>query len=53
MEGVENPTEVVGKGKGKAPQAMEESAEEDSSDESGAEDQVRLNPKGRLQAQTD
>lgn len=39
MEGVEEAT--VDKGKGKAPQApIEESAAEDSSDESGAEDQV-------------
>lgn len=43
MEGVEAPTGAVDKGKGKAPQVpqgMEESGEEDSSDESGAEEQV-------------
>lgn len=45
MEGVENPTGVADKGKGKAPapDAMEESGEDESSEESGAEDQVRSN----------
>ncbi|KAF2734041.1 hypothetical protein EJ04DRAFT_524027 [Polyplosphaeria fusca] len=40
MEDVETnaPTGVVDKGKGKAPEAMEESAEDDSSDESGPEE---------------
>ncbi|PSN68469.1 hypothetical protein BS50DRAFT_573377 [Corynespora cassiicola Philippines] len=41
MEGVENPAPVdKGKGKAVAPDAMEESGDEDSSDESGAEDTV-------------
>lgn len=47
MEGVEDPTSVVDKGKGKAPQApdaMEESGDDDSSDESGPEDQVSRLP---------
>ena len=41
MEGVQDPTSE-GKGKGKAPQAdtVEESMDDDSSDESGAEEQV-------------
>lgn len=38
VEGAQNPAD---KGKGKAP-AVEESMDEDSSDESGGEDQVRL-----------
>lgn len=43
MEGVENPAPVdKGKGKAVAPDAMEESGDDDSSDESGAEDTVRL-----------
>jgi hypothetical protein len=42
MEGVQDPA-VENKGKGKAPEAdtMEESMDDDSSDESGVEDQVR------------
>ena len=40
MEDVEQPTSTVDKGKGKAPDVVEESAEDDSSDESGMEDQV-------------
>lgn len=40
MEGVEAPAQVADKGKGKAPEAMEESADDDSSDESGDEAQV-------------
>jgi hypothetical protein len=41
MEGVQDPA-AEAKGKGKAPQtdAMEESMDDDSSDESGVEDQV-------------
>lgn len=40
MEGVEEP---INKGKGKAPEPqVEESANDDSSDESDVEDQVRL-----------
>lgn len=39
MEGVQDPT-TESKGKGKAPEAVEESMDDDSSDESGAEDQV-------------
>lgn len=41
MEGVQDPT-TENKGKGKAPEdnAMEESMDDDSSDESGAEEQV-------------
>lgn len=43
MEGVQDPT-IESKGKGKAQEgdAMEESNDDDSSDESGAEDQVRF-----------
>jgi hypothetical protein len=42
MEGVQDPA-TESKGKGKAPQdTVEESMEEDSSDESGVEDQVRV-----------
>lgn len=45
MEGVDSPAQVADKGKGKAPE-MEEDNEDDSSDESGVEDQVRLhNPR--------
>lgn len=40
MEGVENPAQVADKGKGKAPEAVEESADDDSSDESGNEAEV-------------
>jgi hypothetical protein len=40
MEGVDSPAGAVEKGKAKATDAMEESADDDSSDESGAEDQV-------------
>ncbi|KAJ4287550.1 Histone H2A.Z-specific chaperone CHZ1 [Kalmusia sp. IMI 367209] len=39
MEGVENPTQVADKGKGKVPE-LEDSADDDSSDESGVEDQA-------------
>jgi hypothetical protein len=42
MEGVENPAQVADKGKGKAAEAMEESADDDSSDESGNEAEVRF-----------
>lgn len=42
MEGVQDPsTESKGKGKATNPDAMEESMDDDSSDESGVEDQVR------------
>lgn len=41
MEDVQDSAADV-KGKGKAPQAAEESMDDDSSDESGAEDQVRI-----------
>lgn len=42
MEGVQDPTtDVKGKGKAQEGDAMEESMDDDSSDESGAEDQVR------------
>jgi hypothetical protein len=40
MEGVDQP--VADKGKGKATDVPEESAEEESSDESGAEGEVRV-----------
>lgn len=43
MEGVEQPA-VADKGKGKATDTVEESAEEESSDESGAEGEVRCQP---------
>jgi hypothetical protein len=51
MEGVQDPA-TEGKGKGKAPEAdtMEESMDDDSSDESGVEDQVR-SPCKALQAE--
>ena len=43
MEGVQDPaTDVKGKGKAQEGEAMEESMDDDSSDESGAEDQVCL-----------
>lgn len=42
MEGVEAPAQVADKGKGKATDTMEESADDDSSDESGDEAQVRF-----------
>lgn len=43
MEGVQDPaTDVKGKGKAQEGEAMEESMDDDSSDESGAEDQVRF-----------
>lgn len=42
MEGVEAPAQVADKGKGKATDTMEESADDNSSDESGDEAQVRL-----------
>lgn len=42
MEGVQDPTtDVKGKGKAQEGEVMEESMDDDSSDESGAEDQVR------------
>lgn len=41
MEGVQDPTNE-GKGKGKAPDAVEESMDDDSSDESGVEDHVSI-----------
>lgn len=56
MEGVQDPaTEGKGKGKGKAPEAetMEESMDDDSSDESAAEEQVcslRKTPRFKAQA---
>ncbi|KAF1943350.1 hypothetical protein EJ02DRAFT_453457 [Clathrospora elynae] len=41
MEGVQNPaTDVKGKGKAQESEAMEESNDDDSSDESGVEDQA-------------
>ena len=40
MEGVEAPAQVADKGKGKATDTIEESADDDSSDESGDETQV-------------
>lgn len=52
MEGVENPTQTADKGKGKAPEAMEESADDDSSDESANEAEVRFPSACRLLAQT-
>lgn len=42
MEGVESPAQIADKGKGKATEAVEESAEDDSSDESGNEAEVCL-----------
>jgi hypothetical protein len=43
MEGVQDPaTDVKGKGKAQEGENMEESMDDDSSDESGAEEQVRL-----------
>jgi hypothetical protein len=42
MEGVEQPA-VADKGKGKATETVEESADDDSSDESGPEGEVRCN----------
>ena len=47
MEGVEAPAQVADKGKGKATEAMEESADDDSSDESGDEVQVCLSTYAR------
>ncbi|KAF2710909.1 hypothetical protein K504DRAFT_489885 [Pleomassaria siparia CBS 279.74] len=44
MEDMEHPTGVADKGKGKAANTVEESAEEDSSDESGAEDHAVAEP---------
>ncbi|OAL01587.1 hypothetical protein IQ06DRAFT_218614 [Phaeosphaeriaceae sp. SRC1lsM3a] len=45
MEGVQDPsTESKGKGKATNPDAMEESMDDDSSDESGVEDQVLEEP---------
>lgn len=45
MGGIEESNAAtLDKGKGKAPQAMEESADDDSSDESGPEAEVRLAP---------
>jgi hypothetical protein len=42
MEGVQDPaTDVKGKGKAQEGETVEESMDDDSSDESGAEDQVR------------
>lgn len=41
MEGVQNPADVKGKGKAQEGETMEESMDDDSSDESGVEDQVR------------
>ena len=43
MEGVQEPTtDVKGKGKAQEGETVEESMDDDSSDESGVEDQVRL-----------
>jgi hypothetical protein len=43
MEGVQDPaTDVKGKGKAQEGETVEESMDDDSSDESGVEDQVRL-----------
>jgi hypothetical protein len=50
MEGVDQP--IADKGKGKAADVPEESAEEESSDESGAEGEVRANCILQPQAQT-
>jgi len=50
MEGVDQP--VADKGKGKATEVPEESAEEESSDESGAEGEVRANSTLQSPAQT-
>ncbi|KAK3216604.1 hypothetical protein GRF29_1g382401 [Pseudopithomyces chartarum] len=44
MEGVEAPAQVADKGKGKATDTMEESADDDSSDESGDEAQAVEEP---------
>ncbi|KAF2796443.1 hypothetical protein K505DRAFT_323320 [Melanomma pulvis-pyrius CBS 109.77] len=44
MEDVEHPAGAVDKGKGKAPDAMEESADDDSSDDSGVEDHPAAEP---------
>lgn len=44
MEDVEHPAGAVDKGKGKAQDTMEESAEDDSSDDSGVEDHVCFLP---------
>ena len=54
MEGVQDPaTDVKGKGKAQEGEAMEESMDDDSSDEAGAEDQVRyLRSPLQLSAQT-
>ncbi|KAF7448089.1 hypothetical protein A1F99_074530 [Pyrenophora tritici-repentis] len=41
MEGVQNPADVKGKGKAQEGETIEESMDDDSSDESGVEDQVR------------
>jgi len=40
MEGVQNPADVKGKGKAQEGETMEESMDDDSSDESGVEDQA-------------
>lgn len=53
MEGVQDPTtDVKGKGKAQEGDTVEESMDDDSSDESGVEDHVRLSSRCQLQLDT-
>ncbi|KAL5381667.1 hypothetical protein PMIN02_010246 [Paraphaeosphaeria minitans] len=52
MEGVDSPAQIADKGKAKATEATEESADDDSSDESGNEADVRSQTALELCAQS-